>query len=99
MGGVSLWGGAGLFRRGAAKFRREDLVAHYAAVQLDSAALHLAHGLRPMEESSGSRPYVQAQRPATAAFFRTAHCLRGYYTTLSPTSGSFFCFYITHYLF
>ena len=29
-------------------------------------------------------PYVQAQRNFPSAFFRTAHCLRGYYTTSPP---------------
>ncbi len=51
---------------------------------LDSAAPHLAHGLRPMEKDKWKIPYVQAQRNFPSAFFRTAHCLRGYYTTSPP---------------
>jgi hypothetical protein len=47
----------------------------------DSAALHLTHGLRPMKKGMGRFPYVPAQRQSAHAFFRTAHCLRGHYTT------------------
>ena len=43
---------------------------------LDSAALHLAHGLRPMGICEHGAPYVRAQRSSVFTYSRTAHCLR-----------------------
>jgi hypothetical protein len=47
---------------------------------LTSAALQLAHGLRPMEKAKQKAAYVPAQRSFLFVFFRTAHCLPGHYT-------------------
>lgn len=52
-----------------------------SAVPLNSATLHFAHGLRPMKKGKEKAAYVPARRIFFLAFFRTAHCLRGHYTT------------------
>ncbi len=51
----------------------------YPAMQLDSASLHLAHGLRPMETSANIVAYVRAQRNYANLCLRMAHCLRAVY--------------------
>ena len=52
----------------------------YPVMQLDSASLHLAHGLRPMDKNVWNTAYVQAQHRFSAFFIRMTHGLRVYYT-------------------
>lgn len=47
-----------------------------AAVTLDSASLHLAHGLRPIKKVKSKFAYVQAQHKFAFTLFCTAHCQR-----------------------
>ena len=56
-----------------------------SAVPLDSAALHLAHGLRPMKKCTQKAAYVPARHSFLCTFFRTAHCLLVHYTPISLT--------------
>ena len=55
-----------------------------SAVELDCAALHLAHGLRPMQINENRFAFVLAQRKAVFIYLRTAHCLRGHYIIYFP---------------
>ena len=48
---------------------------------LDSAPLHLVHGLRPMRKGRGYGALMQAWGGIPPSFSRTAHCLRGHYTS------------------
>ena len=48
---------------------------------LDSASLHLVHGLRPMRKGRGYGALMQAWGGIPPSFSRTAHCLRGHYTS------------------
>ncbi len=48
-------------------------------MQLDSASLHLAHGLRPMEAEVKAAAFVRAQRFCFDFCLRMAHCLRAVY--------------------
>lgn len=45
----------------------------YSSVQLYSASLHFAHGLRPMKKTGSKIAFVQAQRDFASGLFRTAH--------------------------
>ena len=49
---------------------------------LDSASLHLVHGLRPMQKGRECVALVQARCGTLSSFLRTAHCLRGHYTSI-----------------
>ena len=42
-------------------------------MDLDSAALHLGHGLRPMDKKDQERAYVRARRGFLVLFIRMAH--------------------------
>ena len=57
---------------------------------LDSAAPHLAHGLRPMEKDKWKIPYVQAQRSCLTALLCTAYAstMYGYVTSRHGTLSS-----------
>ena len=55
-----------------------------SAVELDCAALHLAHGLRPMQINENRFAFVLAQRKSVFIYLRTAHCLRGHYIIYFP---------------
>lgn len=55
----------------------------YPVMQLDSASLHLAHGLRPMDKKERKSAFVRAQRGFPLLFIRMTHGLREYYTSSS----------------
>lgn len=62
------------------------MVTGWSAVELDSALLHLARGLRPMQKIKEAGAYELVGRTCFFDFLLTAHCLRGHHPAGRPAS-------------